>query len=158
MRGKSIEIGFGFKAFSQFSHIIDERLYVKPIKSGLKIALPLSLNLPSLGLRLSTVIERCRLVSRSEYLINAGIRKNNPNGSIHPDSLTKKFVAARKLTGINFSENLPPFHEIRSLSRRLYKDAYGERFAQKLLGHTSENTTKTKMYLDELDDKSCVML
>lgn len=111
-----------------------------------------------MGLRLSTVIDRCRLVSRSEYLISAGIRKNSPNGSIHPDSLTKKFVAARKLTGINFSENPPPFHEIRSLSRRLYKDAYGERFAQKLLGHTSENTTKTKMYFDELDDKSCVML
>ncbi|EBU9534610.1 integrase, partial [Salmonella enterica subsp. enterica serovar Bovismorbificans] len=50
----------------------------------MKIALPLSLNLPSMGLRLSTVIERCRLVSRSEYLISAGIRKNSPNGSIHP--------------------------------------------------------------------------
>ncbi|ECM9658383.1 integrase, partial [Salmonella enterica subsp. enterica serovar Infantis] len=37
------------------------------------------------------MIERCRLVSRSEYLISAGIRKNSPNGSIHPDSLTKKF-------------------------------------------------------------------
>ncbi len=55
----------------------------------MKIALPLSLNLPSMGLRLSTVIERCRLVSRSEYLISAGIRKNSPNGSIHPNSLTK---------------------------------------------------------------------
>ncbi|EFR6195989.1 integrase, partial [Salmonella enterica subsp. enterica serovar Infantis] len=28
------------------------------------------------------MIERCRLVSRSEYLISAGIRKNSPNGSI----------------------------------------------------------------------------
>ncbi|EAO2684821.1 integrase [Salmonella enterica] len=109
-----------------------------------------------MGLRLSTVIDRCRRVSRSEYLISAGIRKNSPNGSIHPDSLTKKFVAARKLTGINFSENPPPFHEVRSLSGRLYKDAYGEGFAQKLLGHTFESTTK--MYLDERDDKSCVML
>ncbi|EAX4165358.1 hypothetical protein A1D38_22685, partial [Salmonella enterica] len=67
----------------------------------MKIALPLSLTPPSMGLRLSTVIDRCRLVSRSEYLISAGIRKNRPNGSIHPDSLTKKFVAARKFTGIN---------------------------------------------------------
>ncbi|EBL9397179.1 integrase [Salmonella enterica] len=122
----------------------------------MKIALPLSLNLPSMGLRLSMVIERCRLVSRSEYLISAGIRKNSPNGSIHPDSLTKKFVAARKLTGINFSENPPPFHEIRSLSGRLYKDAYGEGFAQKLLGHTSENTTK--IYLDGRDENAYMML
>ncbi|ECF2034549.1 phage integrase central domain-containing protein, partial [Salmonella enterica subsp. enterica serovar Newport] len=37
----------------KFSHIIDERLYVKQIKTGMKIALPLSLNLPSMGLRLS---------------------------------------------------------------------------------------------------------
>ncbi|EBX7052257.1 tyrosine-type recombinase/integrase [Salmonella enterica] len=117
----------------------------------MKIALPLSLTPPSMGLRLSTVIDRCRLVSRSEYLISAGIRKNRPNGSIHPDSLTKKFVAARK-----FSDNPPTFHEIRSLSGRLYKDAYGERFAQKLLGHTSENTTK--LYLDERDNKAYVML
>ncbi|EDH5424263.1 integrase, partial [Salmonella enterica subsp. enterica serovar Muenchen] len=42
------------------------------------------------------------------------------------------------------------------LSGRLYKDAYGERFAQKLLGHTSENTTK--LYLDERDNKAYVML
>ncbi|EBW7647806.1 tyrosine-type recombinase/integrase, partial [Salmonella enterica subsp. enterica] len=52
--------------------------------------------------------------------------------------------------------NPPPFHEIRSLSGRLYKDAYGEGFAQKLLGHTSENTTK--MYLDERDEKAYMML
>ncbi|AIL36022.1 hypothetical protein SFyv_2708 [Shigella flexneri Shi06HN006] len=40
------------------------------------------------------------MVSRGDYLISAGIRKNSPDGSIHPDGLTKKFVAARKLTGI----------------------------------------------------------
>ncbi|ECI4763743.1 integrase [Salmonella enterica subsp. enterica] len=120
----------------------------------MKIALPLSLTPPSMGLRLSTVIDRCRLVSRSEYLISAGIRKNRPNGSIHPDSLTKKFVAARKFTGINLV--ITHRHFTRSLSGRLYKDAYGERFAQKLLGHTSENTTK--LYLDERDNKAYVML
>ncbi|HAU5602464.1 TPA: tyrosine-type recombinase/integrase [Citrobacter koseri] len=140
----------------RFSNIIDDRLYVKQIKTGMKIALPLSLSLPSVGLRLGTVVDRCRLVSRTDYLISAGVRKNSPDGSIHPDSLTKKFVAARKLTDIAFSKNPPPFHEIRSLSGRLYKDAYGEDFAQKLLGHTSENTTK--MYLDERDEKAYMML
>nr|WP_235209255.1 integrase [Salmonella enterica] len=38
----------------------------------------------------------------------------------------------------------------------MYKDAYGERFAQKLLGHTSENTTK--IYLDGRDEKAYMML
>ncbi len=96
----------------------------------MKIALPLSLNLPSMGLRLSMVIERCRLVSRSEYLISAGIRKNSPNGSIHPDGLTKTFVKARKASRVNFSNNPPTFHEIRSLAGRLYKDERGEEISR----------------------------
>ncbi|TRT42677.1 integrase [Salmonella enterica subsp. enterica serovar Panama] len=38
----------------------------------------------------------------------------------------------------------------------MYKDEPGEEFAQKLLGHTSENTTKP--YLDERNNKAYVML
>ncbi|EHV4314993.1 tyrosine-type recombinase/integrase [Salmonella enterica] len=140
----------------KFSNIIDDRLYVNQIKTGMKIALPLSLNLSAVGLRLGTVIDRCRLVSRTDYLISPGVRKNSSDGSLHPDSLTKKFVAARKLAGINFSDNPPTFHEIRSLAGRLYRDERGEDFAQKLLGHTSENTTR--LYLDERDEKAYMML
>ncbi|KMM42315.1 hypothetical protein RU61_00790 [Salmonella enterica subsp. enterica serovar Derby] len=103
-----------------------------------------------------TVIDRCRLVSRTDFMISAGIRKNSPTGNIHPDGLTKKFVKARKISGAKFSDNPPTFHEIRSLPGRLYKDELGEEFAQKLLGHTSENTTK--LYLDERDNKAYVML
>ncbi|MEG2040055.1 MAG: phage integrase Arm DNA-binding domain-containing protein [Hafnia sp.] len=143
-------------ASMRFSHINGDRLYVTQIKTGMKIALPLSLTLPAAGLRLSTVIDRCRLVSRSDYMVSAGVRKNSPDGSIHPDGLTKKFVAARKLSGITFSDTPPTFHEIRSLAGRLYKDEYGKDFAQKLLGHTSEETTN--MYLDERDEKAYVML
>lgn len=107
-------------------------------------------------LRLGTVIDRCRLVSRTDFMISAGIRKNSPTGNIHPDGLTKTFVKARKASGVNFSNNPPTFHEIRSLAGRLYKNERGEEFAQKLLGHTSENTTK--LYLDERDNKAYVML
>ncbi|EFP9643818.1 tyrosine-type recombinase/integrase, partial [Shigella boydii] len=131
----------------RFSDIYDDRLHIRQIKTGMMIAIPLSLSLPVAGLRLGAVVEQCRMVSRGDYLISAGIRKNSPDGSIHPDGLTKKFVAARKLTGIQFSENPPTFHEVRSLAGRLYKETCGEEFAQRLLGHTSEKTTK--MYLDE---------
>lgn len=140
----------------RFSNIKDERLYLTQIKTGMKIALPLSLTLPPVGLRLSTIIDRCRLLSRTDFMISAGIRKNSQKGKIHPDGLTKKFVAARRLAGIELSNNPPTFHEIRSLSGRLYKEAYGKGFAQKLLGHTSEDTTN--MYLDERDEKAYVML
>ncbi|MER45533.1 integrase, partial [Salmonella enterica] len=71
------------------------------------------------GLRLGTVIDRCRLVSRTDFMISAGIRKNSPTGNIHPDGLTKTFVKARKASGVNFSNNPPTFHEIRSLAGRL---------------------------------------
>ncbi|ELW2864447.1 tyrosine-type recombinase/integrase [Salmonella enterica] len=140
----------------KFSDIVDGRLHVTQIKTGMKIAFPLSLTLEAPGLRLGTVIDRCRLVSRTDFMISAGIRKNSPTGNIHPDGLTKKFVKARKITGVKFSDNPPTFHEIRSLAGRLYKDERGEEFAQKLLGHTSENTTK--LYLDERDNKAYVML
>ncbi|EAT3492761.1 integrase [Salmonella enterica] len=140
----------------KFSDIVDGRLHVTQIKTGMKIAFPLSLTLEVPGLRLGTVIDRCRLVSRTDFMISAGIRKNSPAGNIHPDGLTKKFVKARKITGVKFSDNPPTFHEIRSLAGRLYKDERGEEFAQKLLGHTSENTTK--LYLDERDNKAYVML
>ena len=140
----------------RFSDVKDERLYVTQIKTGMRIAVPLSLNLAVAGLKLSTVIDRCRLQSRTDFMISAGIRKNSPDGNIHPDGLTKKFVAARKLASIAFGDNPPTFHEIRSLAGRLYKDAHGEEFAQRLLGHTSEATTK--LYLDERDEKAFMML
>ncbi|EDH9977172.1 hypothetical protein CC624_23400, partial [Salmonella enterica subsp. enterica serovar Wangata] len=51
------------------------------------------------------LIDRCRLVSRTDFMISAGIRKNSPTGNIHPDGLTKTFVKARKASGVNFSNN-----------------------------------------------------
>lgn len=134
-------------AAMRFSEIRDNRLHVIQQKTGAMLSIPLSLTLPSVGLRLGTVVDRCRLVSRSDFLISSGKRKNSQDGSIHPDGLTKKFVAARNLTGLKFSENPPTFHEIRSLSGRLYEAEYGKEFAQKLFGHKSEKMTE--MYLDK---------
>ncbi len=71
-------------------------------------------------------------------MLSADVRKNSPDGSLHPDGLTKKFVTARKASGLKFEENPPKFHEIRSLAGRLYEKEKGRDFAQKLLGHTSE--------------------
>ncbi|MBI6180940.1 tyrosine-type recombinase/integrase [Serratia proteamaculans] len=79
-------------------------------------------------------------------MLSAGIRKNSLDGSLHPDGLTKKFVATRKASKLEFEENLPTFHEIRSLAGRLYEKEKGKEFAQKLLGHESEKMTGK--YLD----------
>ncbi len=130
----------------RFSHVVNDRLLVEQGKTGAMISLPLDLELEIVGLRLGTVIDRCRLVSTTDFMISAGIRKNSPDGSLHPDGLTKKFVAARKASGLSFEESPPTFHEIRSLADRLYEKERGKDFAQKLLGHSSE--TMTLKYLN----------
>jgi len=125
----------------QFDHVVDGRLQVEQGKTGALISLPLDLELKAVNLRLGTVIDRCRLASTTGFMLGAGIRKNSPDGSLHPDGLTKKFVATRKASGLEFEENPPTFHEIRSLAGRLYEKERGRDFAQKLLGHTSEMMT-----------------
>ncbi len=130
----------------RFSHVVDGRLLVEQGKTGAMISLPLDLELKIVSLQLGAVIDRCRLVSTTDFMISAGIRKNSLGGSLHPDGLTKKFVAARKASGLSFEENPPTFHEIRSLAGRLYEKERGKDFAQKLLGHSSE--TMTLKYLN----------
>ncbi|EMG3984920.1 tyrosine-type recombinase/integrase [Serratia marcescens] len=130
----------------QFTDVIDGRLYVEQMKTGMQIAIPLTLTLAAAGLTLGNVIERCRRHSTTNFLLSAGIRKNSPDGSLHPDGLTKGFVKARNNSGIPLSENPPTFHEIRSLAGRMYEKEYGKEFTQKLLGHTSEKMTQK--YLD----------
>ncbi|HGM6897040.1 phage integrase Arm DNA-binding domain-containing protein [Serratia marcescens] len=125
----------------RFDHVVDGRLQVEQRKTGALISLPLDLELKCVGLHLGGVIDRCRLASTTEFMLSAGVRKNSPDGSLHPDGLTKKFVAARKASGLKFEENPPTFHEIRSLAGRLYEKERGRDFAQKLLGHTSEMMT-----------------
>ncbi|ANS42414.1 hypothetical protein Q5A_009770 [Serratia inhibens PRI-2C] len=105
----------------QFDHVVDGRLQVEQGKTGTLISLPLDLELKSMGLQLGAVIDHCQRTSTTEFLLSAGIRKNSPDGSLPPDGLTKKFVAARKASGLDFEESPPTFHEIRSLAGRLYE-------------------------------------
>ncbi|WP_261227664.1 tyrosine-type recombinase/integrase [Serratia entomophila] len=139
----------------RFDHIVNGRLQVNQGKTGMMLSLPLDLELKAVGLQLGAVIDRCRRASTTDFLLSAGIRKNSPDGSLHPDGLTKKFVAARKASRLDFEENPPTFHEIRSLSGRLYEKEKGKDFAQKLLGHKSEKMTGK--YLDSRG-KEYVML
>ncbi|MGD8105803.1 tyrosine-type recombinase/integrase [Pantoea sp. FN0302] len=50
------------------------------------------------------------------------------------------------MSGLHFGPHPPSFHEIRSLSGRLYETENGKEFAQRLLGH--KNISMTKKYLD----------
>ena len=133
-------------ALIRFEHIVDGRLQITQGKTGAMISLPLDLELRVLGLKLETVIDRCREASTTDFMVSSGIRKNSLDGSLNPDSLTKKFVVARKLAGIVLEDSPPTFHEIRSLAGRLYEKEKGKDFAMKLLGHKS--VKMTDKYLD----------
>ncbi|UCZ75374.1 tyrosine-type recombinase/integrase [Dickeya zeae] len=129
------------------SDIREERLWVIQGKTGAQISIPLDLKLNAVNLTLRNVIEQCMSSNNSEYLVGSDSRKTGRvPGALHPDTLTKAFVTARKNCGLTFTDSPPTFHEIRSLAGRLYEKEYGKEFAQKLFGHKSMKMTAT--YLD----------
>lgn len=110
-------------------------------KTGAMIAIPLDLRLNVLGLSLREVIKQCRstkVVSR--YMVhNSTRRKGSRLGDPVPvDRLSKDFTAAVESLGIDWGDKTPPtFHEIRSLSKRLYKQQGGVD-TKELHGHKTE--------------------
>ena len=94
-------------------------------------------------------VTRCRYAIVSPYLLhhikrNPQVKSGDP---IARQSLSRGFMELRKLTGRQW-ENPPTFHEIRSLSGRLYNDSID---TQALLGHTDQKTTA--LYLDNKGTK-----
>ncbi|UXC38233.1 tyrosine-type recombinase/integrase [Cupriavidus gilardii] len=110
-------------------------------KTGVQIAIPLSLRMDAIGMSVADVLARCKgtgIVSR--YLLHQtktwGPAKRG--SQIRIGSLTTGFQKARELAGIT-GDDAPTFHEIRSLSKRLY-DAQGGVDTKALLGHMSDAT------------------
>jgi hypothetical protein len=106
-------------------------------KTGIAVQVPLYLRLDVVGWSLSEVVNhRTGVVSRF-LLHHVNPWAHAPAGSpVHVDRITNGFTAARRLAGIP-DDNAPTFHEIRSLSKRLY-EAQGGVDTKALLGHRSE--------------------
>jgi hypothetical protein len=99
----------------------DDYLHVEQEKTGMKLALPLSLYCDALGLSLGDVIQRCRDRVGSPYLLhhsrpNSRIKIGDPVGV---SGISQAFAKAVKLAGIKIKKP-PTFHEQRSLTERLY--------------------------------------
>jgi len=130
-----------------YPYIEDSHFWIIQQKTGALVKIPLDLRMESIGLSLSDVIERCRSNIASRHILHhTEPFANAPRGSaVHKDSISRAFADARKLVNLDHpGKNPPTYHEIRSLSERLYK-AQGID-TQALLGH--RHARMTEVYND----------
>jgi len=132
-----------------FRDVREGAWYCRQQKTGNQLAIPVDLRLDAVGLSLSDVIRQCRTTGVvSRYLIHQTRPfGNSPSGSpIFIDTISKRFSDEVERLGATWGDRTPPtFHEVRSLSERLYA-AQGNISTQELLGH--RDPRMTAMYHD----------
>lgn len=124
----------------------DEHLHVVQQKTGAMVAIPLALQLDALGTSVGEVLRECvlsRPAGGHTFLCTAA----RPRRLLHPQTVTHRFWVARRavLPDDELPGTPPTFHELRSLSARLYA-AQGVD-AQVLLGHKRQRMTD--VYIDD---------
>ena len=125
-----------------YSFVEDGYYHATRQKTGALIKIPLNLKLDTLGLTVGDVIEMCKSHVKSNYILHHTVKRttNELGDPIHKDTLSRGFARVRKASKLEWASPKPPtFHEIRSLSERLYK-AQGIN-TQDLLGHKDQRTT-----------------
>lgn len=129
----------------QFSDVSDGYLHVKQHKSGSLVRLSVDLRLDVLDMSIGDVVSQCRdrVVSRLLIHHSRNSARARAGTGVNKLTISKAFKDARNLSGLTW-DHPPSFHEIRSLSGRLYKDQGVD--AQSLLGHKDAKTTA--MYTD----------
>lgn len=127
-----------------FADFRDGGWWLSQRKTGNRLVLPLDLRLDAVDLCLGDVLKACRSTGvLSRHLIHqTGRRGNSPPGrKIWKDTLSRRFGAAIAALGRDWGGKEPPtFHEIRSLSERLYS-LQGNVSTQELLGHKDPRMT-----------------
>nr|WP_278991987.1 phage integrase Arm DNA-binding domain-containing protein [Plesiomonas shigelloides] len=127
----------------KFSDIEDGYLLVEQEKTERRIAIPLQLRCDAINLSLAELIDDIRSDGiKSDYLVhtNVSTAQSRVGDSISPQSLSTLFGKIRNTCDIDWGNNTPAsFHEIRSLSERLYRDQGID--TQRLLGHSSRMMT-----------------
>lgn len=131
-------------AAAKFADIREGAWWNERGKTGARIVLPLELRLDAFGLSLGDVVKQCRATGiLSKSLVHQTQRAKGAQlgKAMHVDKITRVFSAELAKLEIAWGDREPPtFHEIRSLSERLYK-AQGNVNTQELLGHKDPRTT-----------------
>jgi integrase len=127
----------------QFIDVVDDHLLVVPVKNRgkVKIAIPLALYSQAMGMSLKEAIAVCR---RTRVVSKYMVHQTEPNGNspagsrISLNTITTRFTEyVQKALGEG--ENLPTFHEMRSLCKRGYM-AQGGVDTKALLGHMTDGS------------------
>jgi integrase len=131
-------------AGAAFADFRDGGWWLAQRKTGTRLVLPLELRLEALGLDLAGVLAGARrtgVVSR-HLVHHTRPFGNAPVGArVHVDTISRTFSAAVAGLGLDWGDRTPPtFHEIRSLSERLYS-LQGDVSTQALLGHRDPRMT-----------------
>lgn len=132
-----------FRCGKESTAWVDDRLYVIQGKTKNKVSIPLDTSVA--GFTLSSTIKACRDNIVSRWLVHH-IRPrtlSKPGDQVWIDTISKGFARARDLAGIKGENGKTPpsFHEIRSLSIRLYTESQGGDYAQAIAGHKDSSTT-----------------
>lgn len=128
----------------------DNMLWVTQHKTKARLRIPFGLRLDAVGWSLEEVVARCRDNVVSPFLLHHTVKRTHAKAgsAIHVSTLSRIFSKARDLAGLTWPavdelgnpQTPPTFHEIRSLSARLY-EAQGNVDVQILLGHRDPKTT-----------------
>jgi integrase len=131
----------------KFADYKDGFLHVAQGKSGGETRLQIdgSIRLAKVGLSVGEAVASCRDLIVSRHLVHHVERSNKtkPGDMVRAPMISMAFQRAREKAGIAATEGRTPpsFHEIRSLSERLYREEFGADFAQAMLGHKSAQMT-----------------
>lgn len=129
----------------KFSDYKEGALFTIQQKTGLKLRQDGAIRLEAVGMSIEDAVKQCRDRVISKYMLHhtktsGGYKKGD---QVSLKGLSEAFTIARDECGIVAEEGRTPptFHEIRSLSERLYKKEYGQEFAQAIMGHKHAKQT-----------------
>lgn len=142
----------GDVAKMQFADVKDGYLHVVQEKGqgAIRLQLDTNIRLVAVGVSIGEAVQACRDLIVSRYMVHHVARRGTarPGDKVPTNGVSNAFHDAVEQAGITAAEGRTPptFHEIRSLSERLFKAEFGAAFAQSMLGH--KNASMTAKYDD----------
>ena len=126
----------------KWDDIRDGKIFVIQQKTGSRVAIDTSHGLNAIGKTIKDVLGELEAFK-------------DEGGHVIPvsggrDKLSRAFLKSRSASKLKWEGTAPSFHEIRSLSARLYKEENDGDFSQRLLGH--KNSAMTDKYTDTRDN------